>query len=120
MQICMWVLVCVGYVCIVGSRFHYSDDVLIGLLLCLFVFKQYHMYIQTAHQRSNPWNWFLCWFEQKGEDIQQMHERERARLLNGGSDGDDEEERAMLDGETTYKNHNNNNIKETDGLLQEV
>jgi len=69
----IWVWIGIGYLIIIATRFHYSVDVFIGLLLSVFLFKYYHIYIQSSHMRNNWWNKMLCWLEKDSFDVHSMY-----------------------------------------------
>jgi hypothetical protein len=52
-----------GYVCIIGSRFHYTIDVIVGYLMTRYVFQVYHYIIRLPLVMAKiP---FLSWYEQE-------------------------------------------------------
>jgi hypothetical protein len=59
----VWFWAVSAYVLILCTRFHYSLDVFVGLILAIFVFKHYHHYIETVGQRRGIISRFFCWFE---------------------------------------------------------
>ncbi len=69
-KVLIWSLGIFGYICIIGSRFHYTLDVFIGLLLTIAVFK-YHMFlIRTAHLKNTWYNRLIVWSEGGSADVE--------------------------------------------------
>eukprot|EP00727_Mastigamoeba_balamuthi_P014538 m51a1_g9709 hypothetical protein (370) ;mRNA; r:1400545-1401764 len=66
----VWCVCAAGIVLIVGTRLHYTIDVVTGVLLSTLVFKLYHHYLLTAPLRDNPYNRFLRWYERDAPDMQ--------------------------------------------------
>ncbi|GMI53869.1 hypothetical protein ScalyP_jg1356 [Parmales sp. scaly parma] len=64
-----WIYATIGYICIVGSRFHYSLDVFIGLLLTVCFYKFHYDVIRIAHLRKTKIMKLLCWLEKDAEDL---------------------------------------------------
>eukprot|EP00929_Paragymnodinium_shiwhaense_P078906 TRINITY_DN40950_c0_g1_i1.p1 TRINITY_DN40950_c0_g1~~TRINITY_DN40950_c0_g1_i1.p1 ORF type:complete len:343 (+),score=8.56 TRINITY_DN40950_c0_g1_i1:58-1086(+) len=61
----------VGMFVIVGSRFHYTDDVLIGAFVCCSIFCTYHMLLRLApYHREDGVMWrLLLAFEDESPDM---------------------------------------------------
>jgi len=45
------------------TRFHYSIDIFLGIVLTCLTFKLYHHYIRTMKERQGIFPRFLKWFE---------------------------------------------------------
>eukprot|EP00928_Gymnodinium_smaydae_P002959 TRINITY_DN1107_c0_g2_i2.p1 TRINITY_DN1107_c0_g2~~TRINITY_DN1107_c0_g2_i2.p1 ORF type:complete len:393 (-),score=7.86 TRINITY_DN1107_c0_g2_i2:243-1337(-) len=63
------VYMAIGYYCIVASRFHYTVDVLVGILISYFVFHSYHDQIQVMWFRKTYLGPFLKWMEAYSKDL---------------------------------------------------
>jgi len=70
-KLLIWVYACFGYICIVGSHFHYTLDVFIALLLSMGVYKYHQLLIRTAHQKQT---WIYSIFQWSEADAQDMIE----------------------------------------------
>ena len=89
-----WVFTFVGYMCIIGSRFHYTLDVFIGMILTVAVFKYHTLFIRSCHLKETWFNSIMMWSEADAEDIIEYRKnlsgvntsRETA-LSNRGSQG---------------------------------
>ena len=58
-----WAIAVIGYLIIIGCRFHYTVDVLVAIVVVAKQWGLYHMVIRTPQQLAKlP---FLAWFEQK-------------------------------------------------------
>lgn len=66
----VWIFAALGYVFIVGSRFHYTLDVFIGLLLTVAIFKYHHMMLRTSHLKKSMFARLISWLEKDSEDLQ--------------------------------------------------
>lgn len=70
-QICLALFSLSGFAVIIGSRFHYTDDVLLAVLLCSLFFGLYHAAIRAAPFHDGiVWRW-LRRFEADSPDMQQ-------------------------------------------------
>eukprot|EP00929_Paragymnodinium_shiwhaense_P062251 TRINITY_DN31082_c0_g1_i1.p1 TRINITY_DN31082_c0_g1~~TRINITY_DN31082_c0_g1_i1.p1 ORF type:complete len:338 (+),score=49.19 TRINITY_DN31082_c0_g1_i1:253-1266(+) len=55
---------------IIGSRFHYTDDVILGGLLCSLLFSCYHIALRAApFHHGRFWRWIVA-FESDSPDMQ--------------------------------------------------
>merc|ERR1712232_495005 len=72
----MLILLCVGAYClisfcvIIGSRFHYTDDVLLGALVCSLAFGYYHTALRAAAFHDGPFWRLLRDYESDSPDMQ--------------------------------------------------
>lgn len=63
----VWLFTIIGYLFIIATRFHYTVDVFLGLLLSMLTWKYYHYYIKTLAERRNILlTRFFLWFEGYG------------------------------------------------------
>ena len=58
----VYAYVALGAVLIIGTRLHYTLDVVIALGVTYQVFSQYHSYLRYKRLKEKGW-WFLRWFE---------------------------------------------------------
>jgi len=68
----VWAFAVAGFIVIIWTRFHYSIDVLIGLVLSTVVWRLYHHSIDEIYEPSHT-SWFyefLRWFEHHAEDLE--------------------------------------------------
>jgi hypothetical protein len=63
----------VGYLFIVGSRFHYTADVLMGFLLSYFVFRTYHEVVKSAFAQDMWYGAAIRWLEADALDVKVWH-----------------------------------------------
>jgi hypothetical protein len=69
-KLCIWVFAFVGYICIIGSRFHYTLDVFIGMILTVATFKYHQLMIRTCHLKDTWFNKIISWSETDASDLQ--------------------------------------------------
>ena len=82
-KLLVWVGAGWGYIFIVASRFHYTLDVFIGLVLSVVLFKFYMSRIRTAHLSGSGFDKLITWMERGAEDVE-----EYKRSIVGSEDGD--------------------------------
>jgi len=71
----------VGYSIIIGSRFHYTADVLLGFVLTLLVFHGYHQAIKAAFIGSQKYHSrAIRWFEEDALDMRVWCKLARRRM----------------------------------------
>jgi hypothetical protein len=59
----VWILFSAGCLLIITTRFHYSVDVFIAIMLTTLYFKMYHQLLKSARERKDPTARFMYWFE---------------------------------------------------------
>jgi len=74
-KVIVWVMVCVGYLIIIATHFHYSVDVYLGSTLTVFVWRWYHSYIRTLHRRKFVLHKMFMFLETEAPDVKLVQER---------------------------------------------
>ena len=66
----MWIWVIVTFFVIIATRFHYTIDVIIGLWMCVLLWKLYHYYLYSLYMnRENYFDIAMQWFEKDSEEF---------------------------------------------------
>jgi len=63
-----WLLTVAGYIIIICTRFHYSIDVFVGIVLTVLIFKFYHNYLKLVGEKKGLISRFFIWFEAIPQD----------------------------------------------------
>jgi hypothetical protein len=62
-----------AYYCIIASRFHYTRDVLVGMIITLSVWFGYLSLVRVAAGSQDRWALLLNWFERDARDVHVYH-----------------------------------------------
>jgi hypothetical protein len=63
-----WAAAACGYFVIIATRFHYTIDTLVALVLTVLSWKIFHAYVRTTAARPNRFNRIVEWFERDAEE----------------------------------------------------